>query len=365
MLVVAAVLTVDLLTGTSPIVAHRPGGNNVRGRNITPTPSNVVIVPADPRSKVQGSIVYAKDGNLWVQTGATATQVTSTGQDSMASYSPDGQWIYYIEAHHVRGFYPCGGGPAAYSEPVPNLVRLPTSGGATQQLATGKFTSGSVRSASWLRQPVASPDGRRVALVSDSRLDSCVDDVVLQFYDLSTKRMTSAGLPETPPLGQQDPAWSPDGRSLVYVRNGREGAIGTPVIDRYDLSTKAIRALTGPGYLQPSWSPDGRFIAVTHLASFGSDIVILDASSGNELLRLTMDGGSSGPAWSPQGDAIAYLSTSAAITDLRLVTLAGRAPNWTVGARIELTELAGLDPSSRPSWFIPPDQLGPIPIGSP
>ncbi len=62
-LVVAAVLTVDLLTGTSPIVAHRPGGNNV-GPDITPTPSNVVIVPADPRSKVQGSIVYAKDGNL-------------------------------------------------------------------------------------------------------------------------------------------------------------------------------------------------------------------------------------------------------------------------------------------------------------
>ncbi len=168
-------------------------------------------------------------------TGATATQVTSTGQDSMASYSPDGQWIYYIEAHHVRGFYPCGGGPAAYSEPVPNLVRLPTSGGAAQQLATGKFTSGSY---SWFSrwQPVASPDGRpRRAGVGLA--NPCVDDVVLQFYDLSTKRMTSAGLPRHRRSGDRT-AWSPDG-NIVYVRNGREGAIGTPVIDRYDLSTKA------------------------------------------------------------------------------------------------------------------------------
>ncbi|HYK95640.1 MAG TPA: hypothetical protein VE011_07245 [Candidatus Dormibacteraeota bacterium] len=362
MLLVVGVLTAGLLSGTIPIVAHRSGGANI-GPDTTPTPSNLVIVPVDPRSRVQGSIVYVKDGNLWVQTGAIATQVTSTGRDSMPSYSPDGQSIYYVETRQGHGFYPCGGGPAEYTEQVPSLLRLRTNGGATEQLATGGFTSGSYSWFSWLRQPVASPDGRRLALVSDAP-DPCVDDVVVQFLNLSTRRLTAARLPETPPLGQQDPAWSPDGRSLLYVRNGREGAIGTPVVYRFDLSTRANVALTGPGYLQPSWSPDGRDIAVTHLGSSGSDIVVLSASSGNELLRVTTDGRSSAPIWSPNGDAIAYLSTSSAVTDLDLVSIAGTAPQWTIGTPIALTELAGLDPGSRPSWFIPADQLGPTSTGS-
>ena len=59
--------------------------------------------------------------------------------------------------------------------------------------------------------------------------------------------------------------------------------------------------------MQPSYSPDGRYIAATRTTRFGTDVVILDASNGNELLRLTDDGASWAPSWSPAGDAIAFL----------------------------------------------------------
>jgi Tol biopolymer transport system component len=355
-LVAVAVATADLLNGTIPTISRKPGGVVV-GPEITPTPSNVIIVPPDPRSNVAGTIVYVKDGNLWLQHGASATQLTSTGTDSMPSFSPDGAWIYFIRTTAARGFYGCSGAPGTYDEQIPALMRLPTSGGDAQRLATGKLTAGRQSWFYFLRQPVASPNGQSVALVSDAPTP-CTVDVTVQLFNLSTKRLTRLALPDTVPLGQQDPTWSPDGRTLLYVRNGASGALGTPMIYRYVVATRKATPVTGPGYLQPSLSPDGRYMAVTHLGQFGSDIVVLDAANGHELLRLTTDGTSTAPAWSPAGDAIVYLSTTSGVSDLHLVPLSGSGPNWTVGTPVLLTEEAGLDPGSRPSWFIPGAGIG-------
>ena len=53
-----------------------------------------------------GSILYAKQGNLWLQSGTTATQITNTGRDSQPSWSPDGKWIYFIETVPGEGLFP-------------------------------------------------------------------------------------------------------------------------------------------------------------------------------------------------------------------------------------------------------------------
>jgi TolB protein len=355
-LLVVALVTIDLINGNLPGFASSRGGQ-AGGPAMTPTPSNVVDVPVDPRSKVLGDIVYVKAGNLWVQSGATARQLTSSGADSMPSYSSDGAWIYYVETHFAPGRYACGGSIGGYQMSVPVIMRIRADGsGQPQPLTSGQFSQGSQVWFYFLREPVPAPDGTRLALVSDAP-QPCYDDVVVQFLDLTTLRLTPIRAPDTPPLGQQDPAWSPDGSSLLFVRNDRSGGQGTPVIYRYDLKTKQSTAITGPGYFQPAWSPDGRYIAVTHLDAFGNDIMILDARNGHELLRLTNDDASTAPTWSPAGDAIAFLHVASGVTDLEMITFTGTAPSWTAGSPIALTELAGLDPASRPSWFIPPDQI--------
>ena len=93
-------------------------------------------------------------------------------------------------------------------------------------------------------------------------------------------------------------------------------------------------------------------------------MVILDASNGRELLRVTNDGASWAPTWSPIGDAIAFLHIAGQIVDLKQARLDGAAPNWTVKDITPLTEVSGLDGESRPDWFVPADQL-PAPSQAP
>ena len=103
--------------------------------------------------------------------------------------------------------------------------------------------------------------------------------------------------------------------------------------------------------------------AIVHACTVGDrcvledDVVILDANNGREVLRVTTDGASWAPAWSPVGDAITFLHIQGQIVDLRMARLAGSAPDWTVADTTPLTEVSGLDGASRPGWFVPPDQL--------
>jgi Tol biopolymer transport system component len=222
---------------------------------------------------------------------------------------------------------------------------------------------GSLKWMGFIREPVLAPDGRTLAMASDLP-DPTSSDIVVKTYDLKTKKITDLHLSQVAPLGHQDPAWRPDGLRLAYVRNDRDGAKGVPRVYLYNPATKKATPITGPGYLHPSWSPDGRYLAVTRTSAFGTDVAILDARTGAELLRLTDDGDSWAPAWSPKGDKIAFLHVADQVVDLRMVRLEGSAPTWTVKDTIDLTTLAGLDGISRPGWFIPADQL-PAPTAAP
>ncbi|HEY6057019.1 MAG TPA: hypothetical protein VIV06_03255 [Candidatus Limnocylindrales bacterium] len=360
-LVVAAALTLSLFTGQLPIpsvIGGGDGGNGTAdGPARTPAPSNVVIV--DPRANVPGSIVFVKSGNVWVQSGATVHQVTNTGRDSMPSWSPDGQWIYFIETRTERGLFPSQGKPLYYDLTYPLLTRVNPDGSDRKTILSGKLetNNGRYQWFSWIREPVLSPDGTTIALVSDAP-DPTRSDVVLQLYDLATGQMNRATVTESPPLGHQDPAWRPVGKAqLLYVKNGRDGSRGAPAIWRYDPKAGKGSALTGPGYMEPAWSPDGAYVAATKTSSLGTDVVILDASNGTELLRVTDDDRSWSPVWSPVGDSIAYFHLESGIVDLRLATLGGSAPSWSVSKTIDLTTYSGLDGGSRPGWFVPADQL--------
>jgi hypothetical protein len=93
--------------------------------------------------------------------------------------------------------------------------------------------------------------------------------------------------------------------------------------------------------------------------------VILDATTGAELLRVTKDEGSFNPVWSPLEDAVAFFHVEHGVVDLYLVTLQGTPGAWTAADPLALTLGAGLTASSRPSWFIPADQLPPLPTPTP
>ncbi len=356
-LILIAVVTINLFDYNLPLLGGGGGnggngGGAVAGPELTPAPSNVIVVPKEAR--FLGKIVYAKAGNIWVQSDEGATQLTNGGGASMPSFSPDGNWVYYVHDTPTRGKWPRRGTSTWYDIDLNELFRIRADGSAQpQRLLSGQVRSGSNRWSAWIRQPVVSPDGKTVALVTDApRPDD--SNVVLQFYDLARDRLTRAGVPEVGVLGHQDPEWRPDGKMLLYTMNDRDGAKGAPVIMRYDPKTKAARALTTRGYMQPSYSPDGRFIAATRTNALGTDVVILNAGNGNELSRITNDDTSWAPVWSPAGDAIAFLHIAGQTVDLRLAKLEGQGPDWSVPETVNLTEVSGLDAASRPDWYVPP-----------
>ncbi len=355
-LLIVAVVTIALLTGNVPSFGSKGPGSPDDGPVRTATPSNVVVV--DPRADVPGMLVYVKAGNIWVQSGARANPLTSSGHDAMPALSQDGSTVYFIRSATETTRWPYNGEPRRYRLSVPSLLRVPVAnGGAVESLLRGRFTAGTSTWSYFIRQPVPAPDGSSIALVTDGP-NPTKSDVVLKLLDPATGVLTDLGLSEVAPLGHQDPAWSPDGRYLLYVKNIRQGSLGEPVINRYDTTTKKATTLSAAGYATPAWSPDGRFVAATRTTTLGTDVVILDAATGAEVVRVTSDERSFDPVWSPAGNAIAFLSLEGGVADLWLVDVDASGPVPRLGgAPLQLTISAGLDPSSRPAWFIPADQL--------
>jgi Tol biopolymer transport system component len=362
-------VSIGLMNGQLPTLpgGGNNGGNNnpgsTTGPNRTATPSNVVVV--DPRSTVPGSILYAKDGNIWVQTGGKATMLTNTGHDSQPTWSPDGSVIYFVHdrIEYGEGRFFIAGQVKTFDLSVPSLMRMNADGSNQRALLTGNYTPGSYKWSYFIKQPTISPDGKTAAIITDGP-NPTLSDIVLKFVNLNSFSISNPHLPEVGGLGQQDPTYSPNGKFIAYTKNARQGATGASVIVRYTVGTNNNRVMTGPGYIQPAWSPDGRYLAVTKTDSTGTDIIIIDARSGGEVLRLTNDNSSFAPRWSPAGDSIAYLRLVRGVIDLWVVKLVGTGPSWTVGDSFPLTISAGLDGESGESWFIPPDQM-PTPAPTP
>jgi Tol biopolymer transport system component len=357
-LLFVAWISVSLLTGNLPFHIGKPAASGaIVGPARTPTPSNIVEVPSQsPGDRLDGTLVYAKAGNLWVQDASGARQITSTGGDSMPSLTPDGKILYINGTKKVVTFRYSDHPTTKYTATYPTMYEVGLDGSGRTALTTGLYKSSRGQWFYWLREPVMSPNGATIALFSDAPVPY-QSDVVLQYFNVKSGKLTRSGVPEVPPLGQQDAAWSPDGSTLLYVKNGRDGPRGAPQIMQMSWKTKKYRALTGPGYNGPRYSPDGRYVVATKTSTLGTDVVILDARSGNELLKITDDGQSWGGVWSPFGDEIAYLHIEGGVTDLYVVKLSGTPGSWDVSQPDGLTQSAGLDGASPPVWYVPPSDL--------
>jgi Tol biopolymer transport system component len=111
------------------------------------------------------------------------------------------------------------------------------------------------------------------------------------------------------------PAWSPDGKSIVYADNdftvpsSRRGA--TSRLHILDLATGRERQLATEDAIQPNWSPHGHRIAFWGLsadAGVERDIFTVDAASG-AVVQVTRDPALDwNPVWSPAGDYLYFLS---------------------------------------------------------
>jgi Tol biopolymer transport system component len=367
-LLAIAIASFSLLSGNLPVSAapaDQAKAGNVPNR--TPDPIKPFQPAVSSAPHVRGSILFAKAGNLWTASGDDVlAQLTTDGTAGSPVWSPDGKSVVFVQTVPAHGAVPCSlisasgciGAVANYHLAVPTIVAMPATGGSGRTVATGlySFSGGRYSYNYGLYQPALSPDGKTVAVISDAP-DPLGNDYLVQLLSMATGKLRRLALPDDSGLGLNDPAWSPTGAQLAYTWNHLSGPLGVPQIAILDVRSGQVHQLAGRGYAQPSWSPNGKYLAAVKSDAKGRNVVILDASSGAELLRLTGDGASFAPIWSPAGDQIAFLRADGLTIDLWVDTLSGSGRAFTVADEQPLTSQSQLDGTSKPSWYVPADQM--------
>jgi len=165
-----------------------------------------------------------------------------------------------------------------------------------------------------------SPDARYFAIAAKHK-DK--DDLVI----LDVKKGGEFRRIPIPLNGLTTPAWSPDGRQLVFT--GYDGGLSDLFVVNADGSD--LHRLTNDknADLQPAWSPDGKTIAFatdrgpetdfSQLRFGNMRIALYHLDNGAiEILPHTEHGKNINPVWAPDGRSIAFVSDRSGISDVYL-----------------------------------------------
>lgn len=300
-----------------PAAREGSGGNYMFNYYMPPAPSSTPWAPAwSPDGK---SIAVGLNGSIWrieVSTGV-ATELTYNGRyHSSPAWSPDGKWIVYTAEDDGKDI---------------QLEALELATGVTHKLTNDQHI---------YLDPVFSPDGNRLAYTStypDGRFNLFMraihngewagDEVRLT----PDNRFPRARLYFSAWDIHIQPAWTPDGKEIVFVSN-RDVPLGSgdlyrmPVIANGAAQAKLILREQSLYRTQPHVSVDGK--RVLYSSTSGS------SDQYHQLYVVPLVGGAPykltfqphdhfQPRWSPDGEWIAYISNEGGLPQLCLLETYG------------------------------------------
>jgi Tol biopolymer transport system component len=251
-----------------------------------------------PRSApvANGKIVFVRGASgghaqLWTVNpdGSGMAPLTALpGVSADPAWSPDGKELVFAHAPRMAS-------PPGPPSPLWSLYTFSKDGTGLRRLTRcrrpGCFQD---------YEPAWSPDGSQIAFVRNQ------DIYLIKANGTGLRRLTHAATP----LGDGQPAWSPDGRKLAFivvsVRSGKHPAIYVMNADGTGV-TRLTDCLPGCIESEPSWSPDG-----TRIAFVRNWNVYTMSPAGRDVTRLTdcahIAGcvSAGGPVWSPDGRKIVF-----------------------------------------------------------
>jgi TolB protein len=231
--------------------------------------------------------------------------------------------------------------------------------------------------------PAWSPDGRRIAFVSD-RFGGTANVFVMDADGENVRRLTNAtrdagvkcskpswsgdggeiayarewnggsevvavgidggGGPRLVAANAREPAWSPDGSKIAFASHRAGKGYRLWVAEADGSNPKELTAADNPaGHVYPAWSPDGRRIAYTDWTGGSFEVFACDADGGNRTQLSGQGGLNTAAAWLPGGKAVSFAHIGRGGAALMLVGPDGgrlptpealrRDPPWGVGFR--------------------------------
>jgi eukaryotic-like serine/threonine-protein kinase len=245
--------------------------------------ASVVAISPDARY-----ILYVLDEgqqSLWLRNIPTSsdTQVIAPAsvQYQALRFSPDGNYLYFTRSE-----------PG--STELKYLYRAPVLGGMPTRLVTDIDSN-----------VTFSPDGRRYAFVRYNNPEAGKFRVIVLPVDGGEESVLYSGLVNE---GLYDPAWSPDGKRIVFTELLPEGA-ASGLVTLEVSSGKRQTFYTSPATLlqRPLWMPDGSGVAV--LSGIARNQIAYVSYPDGKLSAITRDTNNySHPSLSADGRTLAAVS---------------------------------------------------------
>ena len=204
------------------------------------------------------------------------------------------------------------------------------------------------------RNPSWSPDGKRIAFQSDRDEPRIAGDIYVMDADgRNPHRLTDHDFDD------RDPSWSPDGERIVFSAR-REGHVENKFAITYEIYVMDADGGNEQRLTEnrkndesPSWSPDGKRIVFEsdRKGQFENyDIYVMDGDGGNLQQLTNTCGWDVGPSWSPDGERIAFVSERDGNTEIYVMNADGGNPQ-------NLTNSPGGD--FGPAWLSSPFSVSP------
>jgi TolB protein len=238
---------------------------------------------------LQQSIAFVsnRDGNahIYITRGENTDKALTKGSwnNTQPAWSPDGEWLAF----------------SSVRDGLSSVYIMRADGTKLQRLNSSQL---------WQTSPSWSPDGKAVAYFAR---DNAQPGVELHIASLQGKQDVTKLAIDGRDKGPDSPVWSADATSLAYLAMNDDGKADVWVINRDGTDSRNVsEAVSKRNKAHPAFSPDGRYLLYIadmrgHLAVIRTDLTTgmsVNLTEGKPAAYET-------PRWSPDGRKIVFASS--------------------------------------------------------